>query len=276
MTDHRIGILGGMGPMATAEFMKLLIEKLDCGKDQDYPRIIVDCNGKIPDRTLAILGHGESPVKAMAETGMNLYRAGATVGAIPCMTAHCFFKSVQERIPLKLLHAPSLLAVQLEKKGLAGKKIGVMATEGSLKYGLYDRWLSRFEVIYPDHDEQMAVMAAIYGPNGVKSGRVTKSASETVRIISEGLIERGCAAIVLGCTELPLLIQEKTSMDSLVINPMEILAEALADCCVGKRDPEGIDGGRRGSHGLQTLYDDGYHRYSSKYFCASEITGDPN
>ena len=106
MQKHKktLGIIGGMGPLATAHFYQVLIRQTEAEHDQDHPRVFIDSNPQIPDRTLALIGKGPSPVPAIIETAQNLVKMGAHLLAMPCITAHAFFPEIQESVKIPVIH----------------------------------------------------------------------------------------------------------------------------------------------------------------------------
>ena len=105
-----IGIIGGMGPLATADLFEKIIRATDAARDQDFPHVIVDCNTDIPDRTAAILMGGEDPVPQLVRSANTLAAAGADVLIMPCNTAHWFYDDFCLRIHLPVLHMLRLTA----------------------------------------------------------------------------------------------------------------------------------------------------------------------
>ncbi|MFZ5753087.1 MAG: aspartate/glutamate racemase family protein [Bacillota bacterium] len=228
MSEKIIGILGGMGPEATANFFLKIIKATPVEKDQDHLRIIIDSNPKIPDRTSAILGHGPSPVETMVRTGKNLASLGVNIGAIPCITAHYFFDEVQKELPFPLVNALEELNKRIKTSYPHVEKIGVLATTGTVKSKLYDKHLSSYTIIYPDDSSQEKIMKAIYGINGIKNGNT--GIYPKCLLVQAGfeLIERGSQALIAGCTEIPLVLKPEDFPVPL-LDPMEVLAESIVN-----------------------------------------------
>ena len=199
-----IGILGGMGPEATADLFLKVIKSTPAKKDQDHLRIIVDNNPQIPDRTAAILHGGEDPTPMLVETARNLERAGASFLIIPCNTAHYFHGPIQKAVSIPVLHMMSATADEIKARGI--KKAGLLASDGTVQSGLYHKALVQrgIEVIVPSPKTQEQVMAAIYG---VKSGEFTRSARAAGEAAEE-LIEAGAGGVIAGCTEIPLILKD--------------------------------------------------------------------
>ena len=198
-----IGIIGGMGPLATADLFEKIIHATDAARDQDFPHVIVDCNTDIPDRTAAIIMGGEDPVPQLVRSANTLAAAGADVLIMPCNTAHWFYEDLCLRTHLPVLHMLRLTADHLERMGV--NAVGLLATDGTIQTGIYENLLSGrgIRVIKPDAPGQRRVMSAIY----------------------DGVIAQGAECFVLGCTELPIVFAQ-CELPYPVADPTQILAEA--------------------------------------------------
>lgn len=230
MERKTIGILGGMGPEATAHFFLRLTQKTPVHRDQDHPRVIVDSNPGIPDRTQAILHGGASPVEALVATGENLHRAGARIACIPCFTAHYYFDEVAARLPLPLVNIFEVLERHLDATFPQDAVIGILATTGTLRSGLFPRYLSDRILLYPEEAVQEAVvMEAIYHEtDGVKAGGDPAKARRLFRAGADHLFLRGADVVIYGCTEIGLVMAGET-LEKPGIDPMELLIDALLD-----------------------------------------------
>lgn len=224
-----IGIVGGMGPAATCDLMKKIIELTPVEKDQDHARILVDCNSAVPDRTAAILRGGESPVPTLVAMGNRLADMGAELLLIPCNTSHYFYDEISAAVKAPVLHMLRETAAELQRRGI--RKAGVLATDGTIETGIYRRTLAEFgiEALQPEGEDQQAVMSVIY--DGIKSGRREMDTTAFRRAI-EGLFARGAEIMVLGCTELPLAM-ELYGVDYPSIDPATELAKAAIRAALG-------------------------------------------
>jgi len=221
------GIVGGMGPLATIELMKLIMEETPATCDQEHIPLLVYSNPKVPDRTKAILGDGPSPVKALIESSQLLENAGATFLAFPCNTAHYFLPQVEAAVSVPIINMIEEAAAEVEQAGIS--KIGILATDGTVKTGIYQKALKArgIEAEIPDEKSQLAVMEAIYA---VKAGCDLKEATQ---ILEPALIymSRRVDAVIAGCTELPMLLRGfaygLTVIDTLQVLARRIVARAL-------------------------------------------------
>ena len=196
-----IGILGGMGPLATADLFEKITLLTKAETDRDHIRVYIDSNTNIPDRTAAILNGGADPVPEMADALKHLEQCGADCVIMPCNTAHNFYDAVASSVSIPVLHMIAITRDALKSRGV--KCAGLLATDGTVQTGIYQRTFegSGVELLTPDNTEdQSAVMDIIY--NGVKAGDLTHDAT-AFRAACEHLLARGAEVLILGCTELP-------------------------------------------------------------------------
>jgi len=194
-----VGIIGGMGPLSTVEFLKRIVEKTPAEKDQDHIRIIVDFNSKVPDRTAHILGKGESPLPYLLDSVDRLTKAGVDVIFISCNTAHYYIEDMRRRSSVPIVDLVEEGLKILKKRGI--NKILLLATEGTIRSGIYRIRGEKIgiEVVDPDDHMLNTTMRVIYS---VKSGKIDdakKHWKELSKSLKEGL------EILLGCTELPVV-----------------------------------------------------------------------
>ncbi|UGV41581.1 aspartate/glutamate racemase family protein [Methanococcoides orientis] len=224
--DKTVGILGGVGSESTARFFLKVIKNTPAKNDQDHLRIFIDNNPNIPDRTLAILGLGISPVEEAKRSIQTLENAGAELIAIPCNTMHYFYPELQSSTEIPIINMISETASYIHKEFSDIKKIGLLATTGTLMTRLYHDAIWGIKIITPDEELQEKVMNSIYGQEGIKAGYTDGSAREDILEVIEVLIKEGAEAIILGCTELTLLsIKEEVPVP--LIDPSQVLAEVV-------------------------------------------------
>lgn len=218
-----IGIIGGMGPLATYDLAEKIVDNTVAACDQDNIPVIIDCNTRIADRTEAILHGGADPRPEMKKSAKRLEEAGADVLIMGCNTAHYFYDSVCEDVSIPLLHMPRETADRLSEMGI--KKAGVLATDGTCRSGVYDDALKRagIEPVYPSAEKQKLLMSLIY--DHVKAGNLDLSDIDTGAVISE-MKEKGAEILILGCTELPIAFEIIGEGELPVIDPTDVLARA--------------------------------------------------
>ena len=225
-----LGILGGMGPMATVDFMRKLVDATPATRDQDHLGALVLQAPDIPDRTRAILEGGPDPLPAMAAGLRRLEAAGATRLAIPCNTAHHWHAALQARTALPILHIVEAVADVLIARGDRCGSVGLLATTGTLKAGLYPGHLTRHGFVCVAPEDQDAVMRAI---RLAKAGALAE-AGLLLRAQARSLFAAGCGQVVLACTEIPpaLAASGASSGDTGFGDDCLDATQALAEACV--------------------------------------------
>lgn len=222
-----IGILGGMGPLATADLLRKIVLLTASDTDGGHVRVYVDDNPSIPDRTAAILSGGPDPVPAMTESLRKLEGCGADCIVMPCNTAHYFLPRLQPLTSIPFLSMPEAAARACAAR-FPGKRAGILATRGTLSAGIYQQALDAQGVHWtvPDSEAQDALMEVIY--DGVKAGQAP--ASYRSRFLS--VLERMPQAdyFILGCTELPLAVQA-LELDIPAVDPTEEIARTAIRFC---------------------------------------------
>lgn len=231
MREKVIGILGGMGPEATADLLYRIIKATPAKKDQRHLRVIIDNNTKIPDRTEAIVSHRASPSNEMVKTARNLERAGADFIVMPCVTAHYYFKDLKKSVGIPVLSMIELTARVINKEFPKVRNVGIIATTGTVKTKMFDRALRRIgvNVIYPPADVQDTVMEAIYGK--IKAGNKREGKKIILNVVRY-LADRGSDMIIIGCTETSLVLKN-AALPVQIIDPLQILAEAAVAAALG-------------------------------------------
>lgn len=220
--DKIIGILGGMGPMATVILYKHFINSLNVKKDQDHPKLIIYSNPKIPDRTGYTLGNGEDPYPLLQKTAADLENFGADVITIPCNTAHYFYDRLQSDISIKIINMIEE-TFHYCSGSFPDKTGGLLSTTGTLKTGIYDKYFGESLVKVECNAQENLVMNGIYGSRGIKSGNYNDSKKLLIKAANI-LIEKGADYIIAGCTEIPIVLKSEDIIVPL-IDPMKILAE---------------------------------------------------
>ena len=224
-----IGILGGMGPLATADLFRKIVVMTKAGCDNDHIRIYIDDNSSIPDRTAAILYGGTDPVPVMTDSVKKLESCGAGCIIMPCNTAHYFLPRLQP-----LTEVPFLSMLEATAKACAkdrpGQVAAVLATKGTLATGLYADALRREHVPYliPDALEQDALMRVIY--EGVKADAPPERYRGDMEWVLNRLSTKGADYFILGCTELPLAA-ELLNLPHATVDPTTELAKAAIRFC---------------------------------------------
>jgi aspartate racemase len=206
MKEKIVGILGGMGPEATADLFIKVIKADPAKRDQDHLRIIIDCNSKIPDRTANILRGEEDPGPYLIESAKLLENAGAGLIIIPCNAAHTWHEIIQQNVRIPVLHIMESTLKYVERKYPKIKAIGLLAASGTVKVGHYQRIFNEkgIDVISPEQEYQEMVMKAIWE---VKAGNTGPDVTKLLVDAGNSLISMGAQGIIAGCTEIPIVLK---------------------------------------------------------------------
>ena len=227
----KLGIIGGLGPMATAYFMRRIIEMTDAATDQDNIEMVIYNMPSIPDRTGFILGtNPESPLPKIIELANKLERENVDYIAMPCITAHYFHDQIADTVFVPVSNGIRETALYLSERGIT--KVGIMATDGTATMHLFDSVFKDYDIkcIYPDNECQKLVMSIIY--DDVKAGRPVKM--EEFDLIKTQLLEKGAEVILLGCTELSI-VKRDNDVGEKVLDILDVLAQDCVKKCASVR-----------------------------------------
>jgi len=216
-----VGVIGGMGPAATADFFHRLVAQTDAARDQDHLHVVIDSDPAIPDRTLALVGDGPSPVPDLVRIARRLEAMGADLLVMPCNTAHAFASDVARAVAIPLVSWVAEAVAHVSAFQPRPARAGVVATTGTIASGLYQLALGEagIEALVPSDDEQTAVMTAVYG---LKGGDPVQPA--VARAVSS-LAARGADVVLLACTELPRVDLAGTEVP--VVDPADVVARRV-------------------------------------------------
>ena len=221
-----LGVLGGMGPAATADFLAKLVAATPAATDQEHLSVIAQSIPTIPDRSQAILGRGPSPLPALKAGLSRLRTAGCALAVMPCNSAHYWYDALAGDLPM--LHIVDAVVGALRRRGLASGPIGLLATSGTVASGIYQQRLAGtgFELLVPTPDDQARLVQPAIG--AIKAGDYA-AARAGLDLAVERLRAHGAQATVLGCTELPLVLNQASDGR----HPFIDSTAALAEACVG-------------------------------------------
>ncbi len=218
-----VGILGGMGPLATSDLFNKIITLTDAKNDNDHLHIILDNYPAIPDRTKYILGDGENPLKYMVEAALKLEIMGANFIIMPCNTAHYFYEDISTYIRIPFLNIIEETAKEIKLNNPKTKNVCLLATQGTYKTGIYDNTFKKYglEIFKPDKIIQDIVTDIIYS---IKKGDTRLQKINIAPLISY-LESINSGDIILGCTELPVAFSI-LGISKGCIDPTKILAKS--------------------------------------------------
>lgn len=225
----KVGILGGMGPLATVDLFNKIVTMTNAHCDNDHIHILIDNNTEIPDRTSFILGHGEDPTPELIKSATTLENMGADFIIIPCNTAHHFYNSVQNSVSIQVINMIEETAKYIINMNLTTNIIGLISTTGTIVSGVYDNVFKNYniEIVKPDTKGQQVIMDLIYG---VKEGKTEFNLDDIYKVLKY-LNDRRCNHIILGCTELPVAFNELGIVGNF-IDPTSILAQSAINNCL--------------------------------------------
>ena len=228
-----LGVLGGMGPLATQLFYRMVIERTDANCDQEHLNMIILSHATMPDRTKEILeGRTEELFELLLKDAKMLEANGAGAIAIPCNTSHVLVNRLQENIGIPIINMVEETVTHI-KDTFSGQdlRIAILATDGTINMGLYQKELERAGItpVIPNAESQKLVMKIIY--DGVKNGG-TIDFSDFLSI-QKDIFEQNCQAAILACTELSCF-KEIYNLPQFYIDAMGMLTEKSILACSGK------------------------------------------
>jgi aspartate racemase len=223
----RLGVIGGLGPLATAYFYELITRMTDAGSDQEHLEVYIISKPQIPDRTDYILGRSKnSPLEYLLKVGRTLDSMGADCIAMPCITAHYFHRELSEGIKAPIINIVNETAKYLKDHGTG--TAGIMATEGTIRSGLFQNELVKYDIkpVIPSPDGQSLVTDIIY--RNVKAGVPVNM--DSFHAVTDELKKNGADTIILGCTELSM-IKRDYPIGLGFIDALEVLAMCSITAC---------------------------------------------
>lgn len=215
-----VGVIGGVGPLATAYFLQRVVQLTDADRDQEHVDLVVLNHATVPDRTDFVVGRSAlDPGPVLARDARRLERFGVSFLVMPCNTAHYFTQQVLDAITVPFVSIVDVTVEAARRRAPGLTKVGLLATAGTVASGVYEDAFAvhGIEVVTPDEADQARVNAVIY--DQVKAGRPADP--DELRAVAAGLVERGAGVVVLGCTELSVaavdhgLLDEPPFLDSM-------------------------------------------------------------
>lgn len=227
MENRILGVLGGMGPQASALFYERVIARTKADTDQEHLRVLLWGDSTIPDRTAGILSGNEAPVYDALLDGLKLLEtAGCTAVVMTCNTAHYFADRLQKELSIPLIHMPRETVKVIEAAG--HKKVAVLATDGTVQTGIYQTELEKagLTAVTPPEELQKTLMDIIY--HEIKSG--FPGSPDKFAKVEAWLKEENCDCAIIGCTELSIY-RAQENLPAFYVDAMEVLVEkAILHC----------------------------------------------
>ncbi len=223
MKTKTVGVIGGLGPLATIYFMNLVMKYTKVDTEQDYIDMIVINQASIPDRTKFILGLSkENPEKDILKNAKILQKLNCDFLVMPCNTAHFIYEKIENKIKIPLINIVKETVDSVFKQNNNIKKIGLMATEGTIKANIYKKEIQNRNVcvFIPNQKIQDKITSFIY--DYVKKNR--KVPDKNFFDVINYFYKNNCDAIIIGCTELSVIIEDKNVNDPRIIDSLKVLA----------------------------------------------------
>ena len=224
-----VGVIGGMGPAATVDFMSKVIAMTPAKIDQDHVHMIVDNNPAVPDRQAALAGNGEDPGTVLADMARGLERSGADFLVMPCNTAHAWVDEIRAAVSIPLVSIIDETVAACAEHRVAG----LLSTAGCLKSRVYQDGLAAGgkQVVLPTDDELAEIMSLVFR---VKAGDQGEDLVAGMAAIANALVTRGADVVIAGCTEIPLVL-EAARVGVPVVLSTDVLAAATIARCAAMR-----------------------------------------
>ncbi len=226
-SQHKLGVLGGMGPQATIGFYQFIVDRTQASCDQDHLPTLILSDSQIPDRTGAILsGNTEPAFQHLLKDAKLLEDSGCTAIVIPCNTAHYFVDRLQQELKIPIIHMVRETVGRLARAGK--KRTCILGTDGTIQTGLYQKECAAvgLEALCPPADIQKLIMSIIY--DEIKAGK--RGSWDKFQKIDQALSAMGCDCAILACTELSVF-RTQYDLPGYYVDAMEVLAEEAVVRC---------------------------------------------
>ncbi len=222
MKKKTVGVLGGLGPMATVHFYKLVVDMTKANKDQDHVDMIIINRASTHDRTDYIIGKSDNnPLDMILEDAKRLEKAGCDFIVLTCNTAHYFYEEIASSVNVEVLNMLEITVDEAIKRGL--NKLAILATSGNIKTKQYQNMCEKKGLDYyvPNDDLQKKVMKIIY--DDIKSGN--NDYKQDFDFVIERVKSEGCDGVILGCTELSIIKENENLFEKFYVDSSEELAK---------------------------------------------------
>jgi aspartate racemase len=234
----KLGIVGGMGSRAASMLFRKIIDCSPAVTDQEFIEIILHNNSAIPDRTQAIVYGGASPVKEILRSIELFNQNKVDIAVLACITSYHFYEEIQLHCEAEIIHPIALVRAHILDKYPSVKKIGLLATTGTLKTRLFQKEFkdSGIEIVLLNKEDQENIfMESVYMKNGLKSSKISNKAFNLFNQAIPKLIDQGAELIVGGCTEVQIALTNKT-LEVPYIDVMDMAAKEVINRCYGMEE----------------------------------------
>lgn len=244
----KVGMIGGLGPAATVDLYDKITRFTPAKTDQEHIKVVVEQNPQTADRTACLLHGGDDPTLALYDCAKRLEKDGCDALIVPCNTAHAFVPFLERHIKVPFINMQRVTMEEIQRKLGKDARIGLLATSGTIRTGIYAEKAKAMgmPIFTPDEEHQARVMAAIYGPQGAKAGFTDGVCREDLVSAAEYLVKTyDCNCLILGCTELPLILDEDdhfpvAGKTVCVVDPTAVLARKVVEVALETNRQRGI------------------------------------
>lgn len=233
MNKKKLGIIGGMGSRAGAFLLKKVIDYSPADTDQEFLEIIFHNNSVVPDRTRAIIYNEASPLNEILKSIDLLNKNQVEVIALGCITAYYYYNQICKSTTAFVLNPLYLIAEHIKEEHMSVRRVGVLATTGTINTGLFHKKLNEcnVEVVTLDpKDQEEIFMRSVYMKNGFKSANISNDARDLMNESINKLMEQDVDLIIGGCTEVSIAV-DPCSIPIPYIDTLDLLAKKTVEYC---------------------------------------------
>jgi aspartate racemase len=234
VADKLVGIIGGMGPDATVDFMARILAATPASTDQEHVRMLVENNPRIPSRQLAMRGEGQDPGPTIAAIAARLEAAGADFLVMPCNLAHAWQRDIEALVDIPFVSiVKESVRSALQRSG-DGSAVALMTTPGCFAANLYQQALAEAgrTLVSQTPDELAETMSLV---EQIKAGNRSGEVVTGLRELADKLVDRGAGVLIAACTELPLVLDE-SMFDVAFISSTDVLAHKTVALALGTEE----------------------------------------
>jgi len=223
MSEKVVGVIGGMGPEATVDFLHRLVARTPARDDADHLRVLVDNNPKIPSRIAALIdGTGEDPTPVLCDMARGLQAQGADFLVMPCNTAHYYLPAIARSVSIPVLDMVQLAIQKLSV--VKPRRVGMLASPAVRKVGLYKARMEQagLHALFPEPQDENVLLGII---KAVKAGRLDDKRRQDYSKVAGNLLSGGADALLVACTEFSV-IGPPAGVTASVVDALDVLVEA--------------------------------------------------
>ena len=232
--DNLVGVIGGMGPDATVDFMSRVLRETPAKADQDHVRMVVEHNPRIPSRQSAMRGDGENPGPVIAAMAVRLEAAGADFLVMPCNAAHAWQSDIEAATDIPFVSIIDESVRSALNRSSDESAVGLLTTPGCITAGLYQQALmdAGRPVVIQTPEELAETMSLV---ERIKGGDQSEEVAVALQNLATRLIERGAKVLIAACTEFPLVLNE-SMFDVAFVSSTDVLAKKTVALALGDEE----------------------------------------